>query len=50
MLLRRRILKIPLTSYFPGFSVLNFFSIFFSGVSIAHGAGLGLSFGPFRTS
>lgn len=40
---RNRILKIHLASYFTGFSVLNLFSVFFSGMSITHST----SFGPF---
>lgn len=42
---RHSILKIHLMSYFTGFSVLNLFSVFFSGMSIAHSAGFHLSFG-----
>lgn len=47
---RHRILKIHLTSYFTGFSVLNLFSVFSSGMSLAHSAGFPLSFGLFCNS
>lgn len=39
---RHRILKIHLASYFTGFSVLNLFSVFFSGMSITHSTSFAL--------